>query len=247
MEYGIQMYSLRDVTDKDLDKALASVAEMGYTSVEFAGFFEHSAESVKAMLDKYSLKVSGTHTGYSELFPENIEKTVEYHKAIGNKNIIIPGFDRKEATLDKLIETINFAIPILKENGITLGYHNHSFEFLPTEYGRNIHRELETKTDVEFEIDTFWAYNAGLNPVDVIERLRERIRVIHLKDGIASADGSERGAVGLSVGMGNNDIISIVKKAKKLGIAVVVESEGLDPTGEDEVRRCIEYLKTLDI
>ena len=63
MEYGLQMYSVRDITDKDLDGALKKVAEIGYKFVEFAGFFGHSAQEVKDMLDKYGLRVSGTHTG----------------------------------------------------------------------------------------------------------------------------------------------------------------------------------------
>ena len=33
MNYGIQMYSLRDITGTDLEGALAAVAEMGYQNV----------------------------------------------------------------------------------------------------------------------------------------------------------------------------------------------------------------------
>lgn len=53
MEYGLQMYSVRDITKTDLEGAMKAVAEMGYTYVEFAGFFGHSAEEVKGWLDKY--------------------------------------------------------------------------------------------------------------------------------------------------------------------------------------------------
>ena len=38
MEYGLQMYSVRDITKTDLEGAMKAVAEMGYTYVEFAGF-----------------------------------------------------------------------------------------------------------------------------------------------------------------------------------------------------------------
>ena len=93
MEYGIQMYSVRDFTKDDLDGALRRVSELGYKFVEFAGFFGHSAEDVKAMLDKYGLRVSGTHTGWQEV-AEHFDETVAYHKIIGNKNIIVPGADQ---------------------------------------------------------------------------------------------------------------------------------------------------------
>ena len=245
-EYGIQMYSLRDVTAKDLEGALATVAEMGYKYIEFAGFFGHSAESVKGMLDRNGLICSGTHTNWNELTSDRIVDTIRYHSKIGNKNIIIPGFDRKEETLEKMIEVINYAQPILRENGISLGYHNHSYEFLETPYGKIIHKELETRTAVDFEIDTFWAFNAKINPTDIMERLKDRIKVIHLKDGIPSADGTENGAVGKSIGEGEAPIERIRAKALALGALMVVESEGLDPTGPEEVRRCIKYLRTLD-
>ena len=41
IEYGLQLYSVRDITKENLKDALRQVAEMGYTYVEFAGFFGH--------------------------------------------------------------------------------------------------------------------------------------------------------------------------------------------------------------
>ena len=66
-EYGIQMYSVRDITEKDMPGALRALAEMGYKNVEFAGFFGIPAEEIKKLLDDNGLKVSGTHTGWNEI------------------------------------------------------------------------------------------------------------------------------------------------------------------------------------
>lgn len=244
--YGIQMYSLRDVTEKDLEGALRMVSEMGYKYVEFAGFFGHPAEDVKAWLDKYSLEVSGTHTGFGELVPEKLEETIAYHKAIGNKNIIVPGFNRTDEGLEDLISTLNYALPILKENGISLGYHNHSSELLPTASGRCYHKEIEERTEADFEIDTFWAYNAGFDPLELMEKFKNRMKVVHLKDGFPSEDKLERGAVGKSVGSGSAPVLEVIAKANELGMLLVVESEGLDPTGPEEVKRCIDFLKSIE-
>ena len=93
MEYGLQMYSVRDVAKEDLLGTLRKVAELGYSFVEFAGFFGNSAKDVRETLDACGLKVSGTHTGWVELTADRIDETIAYHKAIGNKNIIIPGAD----------------------------------------------------------------------------------------------------------------------------------------------------------
>lgn len=239
MNYGIQMYSLRDITGNDLEGALAAVAEMGYQNVEFAGFFGHSAEEVRAMLDRHHLEVSGTHSGLGEL-TGNFAETVKYHKTIGNKQFIIPGHDLStREKLNAFIDACNELAPKLHTEGIELGYHNHSHEFYTTEEGYQIHAELEKHCKVFFELDTYWTFVAKLDPIATMERLGDRIRCIHLKDG--SADGK-----GCSLGSGEAPVAAVRKKAIESGYGIVVESEGLEPTGCEEVKRCIDYLKSLD-
>jgi sugar phosphate isomerase/epimerase len=240
MEYGLQLYSVRDITGQDLEGALAKVAALGYRFVEFAGFFGHSADKVKAMLDTYGLTVSGTHTGWQELTAERIDETIAYHKTIGNKNIIIPGADLStREKLDALIALINEAQPKLAEAGIVLGYHNHSHEFIETAYGAHIHKELEERTQVEFEIDTYWAYVAGLDPIALLERLGERVRVIHLKDGYSDDHG-------MALGEGTAPVAAVREYAIAHALTMVVESETCQPTGIEEVGRCMAYLNSLE-
>ena len=42
-KYGLQLYSVRDAMEVDFEGTLKKVAEMGYSYVEFAGFFDHTA------------------------------------------------------------------------------------------------------------------------------------------------------------------------------------------------------------
>ena len=58
MDYGIQMYSIRDLTPKDMKAALKGVADIGYKYVEFAGFFDHPAEQIREWLDEFGLVCS---------------------------------------------------------------------------------------------------------------------------------------------------------------------------------------------
>ena len=58
---GLQLYSVRDDMEKDMDLTLKQVKEMGYDCVEFAGYFGKSAEEVKAILDKYGLEAVSVH------------------------------------------------------------------------------------------------------------------------------------------------------------------------------------------
>lgn len=245
-EYGIQMFSIRDLAEKDLEASLRTVAEQGYKYIEFAGFHGNSAEDVAAWLDKYGLVVSGTHTNWKELQPECLAETIAYHKIIGNTKIIIPGFDQSSMeNLNAVIDTINYAQPILAENGIRLGYHNHSNEFFKTSYGVYIEEELWNRTKVEFELDTFWVFNADQDPLQMMEKMKDRlIGCIHLKDGFHSVDGAR--AVGKALGEGAAPVKAVREKALSMGLIMVVESEGLKPNGTEEVGRCMTFLRSLD-
>lgn len=239
MKYGLQMYSVRDFTGKDMDYSLREVAAMGYDFVEFAGFFGHSAEEIRGMLDKYGLYVNSTHTGWGEIYGKT-EETLAYHRTIGNKNLIVPGADLgNKEKLDRFIEQVNELQPKLEAEGFKLHYHNHSHEFKPNADGQIIHTELEKRTKINFQIDTYWAFAAKVDPVAILERLKDRVSVIHLKDG----DG---GRVGYSLGLGVCPVADVRRKAIELGLTMVVESESLTPDGLSEAKRCIDYLRELD-
>ncbi len=252
-EYGLQMYSVRDITKDSLEEALKKVAEMGYKYIEFAGFFDNSAEDVKDWLDKYGLVCSGTHTGVDKITPEEIDETIAYHKAIGCDNLIVPGCDwSTPQKCDETIELFNFASKKLAQNGIRFGYHNHSKEFLPTADGIIFEDEVLKRTDVEIQIDTFWLFNAGLDVIKYLNEHKDRIKVIHIKDGTPSADEDKNydhvhdNIVGYSIGEGVAPVELIRNWAIENNVLMVVESEGLNPTGLEEVERCIKYLRTLD-
>ena len=252
-EYGLQMYSVRDITGVSLKDALREVADMGYKYIEFAGFYDNKAEDVKKWLDEFGLICSGTHTGGEQLSPENIDKVIEYHKIISCDNLIVPGCDwSTKEKCDYVIDALNLASKKLAENGIRLGYHNHSKEFHPTKDGIIFEDEVLKRTDVEIEIDTFWAFNAGVDVIEYLENHKDRISVIHLKDGIPSAEENKNfdhvhdDVQGLSLGQGKAPVEKIREWAIKNNVLMVVESEGLDPTGLLEVKRCIDYLRTLD-
>lgn len=236
MDYGLQMYSVRDITDKDLCGALKKVAALGYKNIEFAGFFGHDAKEVKGWLEQLGLKVSGTHSSLNDLL-NDFDGTLAYHKTLGNKNYIIPGHDLStKEKLDKFIDDVNRIQPLLAKEGIRLAYHNHSHEFYPNEDGVVIYPELLARTKLDLEIDTYWAYNAKQNPVEMMETLKDRLIFIHIKDGNSEGHG-------YPLGQGTAPVKAVYAKAKAMGVPMVVESETLTPDGLTEAKLCIEFLK----
>ena len=241
-EYGIQLYSVRDAMKKDVPGTLAQVAKMGYKSVEFAGFFGYKAKEIRKMLDDNGLTVAGTHTGLNELTDAKINETMDFMREIGNVDIVVPSAPHhRKGQQDKTMEKLNQAKSVLEKEGFSLSYHNHSSEFQKRLLSPVFYPRLLEQTDVCLEVDTFWAYNAGQDPLALLDRLHDRIHIIHLKDGIKQE--GRRGAVGKSLGLGNAPVKAVLDKALSYGFKIVVESENQDPDGITEITRCIDFLK----
>ncbi len=239
MKYGIQLYSMRDLAERDFEGAVAKAAEIGYSSIEFAGFFGRTAEQVVSLLEKNNIELFGTHCGMYDLV-NDYEGTLAFHKAIGNKNYIISHHNmRNKAEIDEFVELINKYQPMLEAEGIKLGYHNHSMEWLPNDDGIISHPELLERTNIGFEIDTFWAFNAGRDPVALMEQYKDRLLSIHIKDGF-------KGGRGMPLGKGEAPVAAVYAKAVELGVPMIVESETCDPSGAEEARICFDCLKSLE-
>ena len=140
--------------------------------------------------------------------------------------------------IDEFVEKVNRYQPLLEKEGISLGYHNHSHEFIPNDDGSEIHEQLVYRTNLNIEIDTFWYFNAThRSAVGIMERLKNRIRVIHIKDGFIGGEGKP-------LGYGEAPVAEVYAKAAEMGVLMVVESESLKPDGLTEARQCIEFLRS---
>lgn len=235
---SIQLYSVRDSMKEDFEGTLKAVSELGYTQVEFAGFFEHTAEQVKEMLDKYGLEVSGTHSSLDDL-ENDYENTVAFHKTIGNKNYIIPYWElTNQQKIDDFIARTAVIQKKLAADGIKFGYHNHAHEFRMNDDGSVAMEQLLYRTDMMIELDTYWAFVGTGNPIAMIDRIGDRLGVIHLKDGNAEGHGRP-------LGMGEAPVEAVYNKAVELGIPMVVESETCNPNGLTEAKICMEYLRSV--
>lgn len=241
MQYGLQLYSVRDVVPADYQSALRQVAQMGYAMVETCDDFKSpTAAQVKGWCDANGLTVSGTHTGAEALASDVIEQTIRNHHTLGCSLLIIPGHDlTTREKLDDFIALVERARPMLEKEGITLAYHNHSHEFYPNEDGQIIYDELLSRTGLKLELDTYWAYNARQDVISLMEKLRGRLVAVHLKDGDAQGNG-------FPLGQGTPPVVAVRRKAIEMGVRMVVESETLQPDGLTEAKACIDFLKTLD-
>ena len=237
-EVGLQLWSFYHMERESLEKCLRTAAELGYKRVETAGFFDLDAKRIKEICDELGIYVCATHSGAAYLKPEVFEKTVADHLTLGCKNLIIPAWKvEEEDAREELVETINRIQPVLDANGITLHWHNHSPELMLTDDPYYFHDMLSSRTNINFQVDVYHTFAAGLDPIAFIERYKDRVKCIHLRDGLGyKLDGR-------ALGEGKCPILKCVDYALANGLDMTVENASWEPDAVSEAKKCIDFLK----
>lgn len=269
---GLQLYSIREDMEKDMDAALGQVKAMGYDYVEFAGYFGKSAEEVKALLDKHGLTCVSVHQAPS-LFWEEGQPAIDFLKVIGTKYCAIPWytveeyFDNWDGTIEKFTELGKK----LKENGIQLLYHNHDFEFRKID-GEAILDKLYATIPNDIlmpQFDTCWVHYAGNNPAEYLKKYTGKIEIVHLKDFVCeklgggpvyalidengdedkAASKEDNGFMFKPVGSGIQDWPAILAAAEEAGADIVIVEQDQSPErpAMESAKMSREYLKTLGL
>lgn len=192
MNIGVQLYSLKaKILEDGLDSVLARLSEMGVDCVETAGFYELSAEEIKAKLDKYGLKAHSAH-----IRAELVEQQIEYVDALGLKKVIIPIapiYRYTEEEYQEFLVTVRRVKAMLDERGITFGYHNHYQEY--QNGGDLVWRLLCDVPGLCCQLDIFWATVAGKDPVEMINKYGDKLCALHVKELGEELSGEPRGGL----------------------------------------------------
>ena len=71
---ALQLYSVRDLLEKDLEGGLKQVKELGYDGVELAGLYDHTAAEVKEILDRVGIQAVSAHVPFTDMLedPEGV-------------------------------------------------------------------------------------------------------------------------------------------------------------------------------
>jgi len=239
---GLQLYTVRDTMESDLEGTIAKVASIGYKEVELAGFeqaadgtvtyYKHTPQELKSVLDKHGLVSPSTHVQLSSMSAEKFPKAIESSKVLGHSYIMCPFVDeadRKKPDIWKTIAaTLNRAGEESKKAGIQLGYHNHWFEFLPTADGKLPYNLLLAECDanlVKFEMDLCWITTAKQDPIAYFNKYPGRFPLVHVKDIKTMPNVGEGGNANFGdtadlapVGSGLIDWKNIFSHAQKAGI-----------------------------
>jgi sugar phosphate isomerase/epimerase len=242
---GLELYSVRDEMKRDFDGSLQKVAAIGYTEVEFAGYFDRSPRDVRAALDRVGLHAPSAHIPFDQ-FEKNLPATLDAAHKIGHEYVVCPSVDANQrGTVDdskRVAEIFNKVGGASKAAGIQFAYHNHAFDFDPVG-GTMFYDVLLAETDpqlVKFEMDLYWVVKGNQRPLDYIARYPGRFPMVHVKD---MDHTPARGQT--EVGRGIIDFKQIFQHSDEAGIRhYFVEQEDLaDPW--PSMRINFEYLRDL--
>lgn len=247
-QIAVQLYTVRDLTDKDFAGAVKQVAEIGYRNVELAGYGSaKDAKTARAALDAAGLKAVSGHYGI-DLLTKNIEQVADDAEALGMDMVVCPFLPenlRKEAkNYEEVAKLLNAAGNVLHQKGVELLYHNHAFEFAKfgDKTGLDIIFDNTEHHLLKAEIDIYWVKRAGEDPLKWMEKFGERTRMLHLKDMAAGADSKFA-----PVGTGVIDFKAILAAADRYGVryGAVEQDNTYDVKPLDAIRASFENLKKL--
>ena len=255
-DIGIQLYTLRNQIDEDVQGTIKAVADAGYKQVEPYGF-----PNAKPMIDAArdcGLEINSSHFAWDSVidptrkdvpsFPSIVDSA---HEA-GLSHLVIPYLqaETRESLDDyrRLCERFNQAAEQAKKAGIQLAYHNHAFEFEPMQDGKcgfDVMTE-EFSPDMKFEVDVFWVQVGGKDPSELIRSLKGRVSQLHLKDLNASVKTPNYGSIPPEafeeLGDGVIDMLPIVAAGLDAGVAHCHVEQDHSPHPIKSIRQSMDYL-----
>jgi sugar phosphate isomerase/epimerase len=232
---SIQLYTLRSLGE--LDRVLDAVKQAGYLHVETVGSHLDEAESAHAKLDARGLRVSSSHVSL-EALRERFEVVARACRTLSCDQLFMPAVAPAQRQNDApfwraLGRELGELAERMRDQGITLGYHNHDWELAPKDGSKtalDLIFEAAEGSPLAWQVDIAWLVRGGADPKQWMHRYRDRIVSAHVKD-IAPQGQNEDQDGWADVGAGVLDWPDLWQAARAAGATwmVVEHDKPADP------------------
>jgi sugar phosphate isomerase/epimerase len=231
-DVGLQLYTVRTLMQQDVDRTLGQVAAAGYQLVETAGLYDRTPAAFRQALDRHGLRSPSGHYPLEQLEKDAGRVFATAH-ALGQEYVVLPYLAAEQrpsaGAFAGLADRFNEFGRAAHAADLHFAYHNHDFEFATFGGTAPAYDTLLARTDpslVSFELDAYWAYKAGQDPLRYFERYPGRFALCHVKDGTAPP---ERAMA--DVGTGAIDFGGLFRRARTAGLryAFVEHDQPRDP------------------
>lgn len=257
IQKAVQQIMLGTVTktQEQARQTLAAIRAAGYDSIELNGFMIEPTSFLVRMMTKAAgmpvgkggkfdwlslvkesgLGVLSLHTDLGSL-KRDAQAILHRAEEFGAGYVVITGMYRFDygdpAALEQLCRDLNACGEVLAAGGLRLLYHNHNVEFRRLPDGQTAYDFILANTDenyVNFEFDSYWPTEAGVNVPALMEKLGQRMKLWHINDRGSRVAGPSMTPIlqsdSVELGTGNMDLELLTRLAKANGIhGVVLES-----------------------
>ncbi len=244
-DVGVQLFTLRHLMQESVAKTLQLVAAVGYSYVELAGRYDHTAAELRRMLDAEGLGAPATHILLDAL-DKDFDAVLADAMVLGNQYVVLPYlFEHQRTSIDdykRLADKMNQWSEACHKAGIRFAYHNHDFEFMPLggEVPYDIILQQTDRSLVFLELDLYWATKVGQDPVTLFRDNPGRFPLWHLKD--MATDGSIA-----DVGDGVIDFQRIFSAAGKAGFEYGFIEHDTSPDSQATLRKGLTAAKRFTV
>jgi sugar phosphate isomerase/epimerase len=231
---GIQLYTVREETNKDVEGTLRKLYALGFREIEFAGYYGKTPAELLTLMKAIGFTLVSTHTDATSISTKGTQiiadaKTLGLQHIIcssplakGDKNKL--GYSEKMDALDLSdwkanAELFNKFGAEVKAAGLTFGYHNHHVEFkkFDGKSGFDALFEWSDPALVKVQLDVGWAVAASEDPVAILNKYKGRVLSLHVKD-VGKLDADPHKAQTTAVGEGKVDWKAVIGTAHKNGV-----------------------------
>lgn len=254
-EFGLQLYTLRDILPKDPKAVLKQVSLLGYKHIEsyehdqLGMFWGMTPADFRKLMDDLDMKIISSHCRIDKEF----ERKAEQAAGIGMKFLVCPSLENENnMTLEvckKTADLFNSKGTICQSKGLRFAYHNHEKTFIAGKDNLIPQQFFLENTDpslVDYEMDIYWVSYAGQNPEIWLKKYPNRFKMMHVKDRNTKAPPSKRNAFSV-LGKGSLDLPSILHAAKGSGTEYffVEQDESNDIPVMEVIRKNADYMKNI--
>jgi len=226
MQIGLQTFTVRKLlhSPKVIDQVFSHLAKLGLNNLELAvdylkfPFTVEQARWIRSLADKHGLRVRSCQIKYATAAAD-IPATIAYMRELGanilvNSTIDLNRMNSRDGLLRycEMLDELNYRL-----GDITLAHHNHHYEFLRMEEG-NVLSFMAANSTVDFALDTYWCQRGGGNVLVLLEELRGRVPVMHLRDFTITKRGLITGGTDCEIGRGNIPFPAVLRAAQAAGV-----------------------------
>lgn len=201
--------------DQDFTPIYDDIIKAGYDGVESRFTVMKQKEKLRHYLSEHPMKIFALHTSPKPFWDGDIKP--EFAELLEDMNSFdIPNLlfsPAKCETMEEereLLKIIDLLGERCSDRGIRLSYHNHAWEF--EKFGYELFDAITEFKHIGIALDTGWLYRADYPLKETVERYRQRIGYVHLKD-TTKEQWKE-------LGTGDADVASTVRILDTLGLNV---------------------------